>query len=278
MSTATLAQIDEPGFYPDLSNEDYQSDALVAPELGRTLSSSGVKRILDLPARFAWERENGRAPKDAFDLGSTAHAIALRNGKVHVVDAYDWRGKADQATKKRLRAEGKVVVHRGEFKQAAAMARAVRLHPLAGAILSQGRPEVSYYWTDPETGVTCRARADWLREGTGADCIADLKTAQDASADGFGKSIANFGYALSAVHYLDGYEALTGRRIPFYLIAVETAAPHFVQVHEIPHDWLEDAAEKVREARALFAHCESTGQFPGYAADQIVTPTRPRWA
>lgn len=270
--------ITEPGIFYDLDNEAYQRDSQVAPELGRTLSSSGIKAILNLPARFEYDREHGRAPKDAFDLGSTAHAIVLRNGTVHVVDAYDWRAKADQATKKRLRAEGKVVVHRGEYQQAAAMAQSVRRHPLASAILSQGRPEVSYYWTDEATGVTCRARADWLREGTAADCIADLKTCQDASADGFGKAIANFGYALSAVHYLDGYEALTGRRLPFYIIAVETAAPHFVQVHEIPADWLADASERVAEARALFAECESLGQFPGYATDQIVTPTRPRWA
>lgn len=271
------ATVTAPGFY-DLTNEDYQRDAQVAPELGRTLSSSGVKAILNLPARFEYERENGRAPKDAFDLGSTAHAIILRNGTIHVVDAYDWRTKADQTTKKQLRAEGKVVVHRGEFAQAAAMARAVRRHPLASAILSQGRPEASYYWVDPETGVTCRARADWLREGTAADCISDVKTCQDASVDGFGKTIANFGYALSAAHYLDGYEVLTGRRIPFYFIAVETAPPHFVQVHELPPDWLADAAERVAEARALFAQYESAGEFPGYAPDQIVTPTRPRWA
>lgn len=266
------------GFYPDLSNEAYQRDTEVAPKLGRTLSSSGVKAILNLPARFDYDREHGRAPKDVFDLGSTAHAIVLRNGTVHVVDAYDWRKKVDQDTKKDLRAQGKVVVHRGEYAQAAAMARAVRRHPLASAILSQGRAEVSYYWTDEATGVTCRARADWLREGTAADCIADLKTCQDASVDGFGKTIANFGYALSAAHYLDGYEALTGRRIPLYLIAVETAAPHFVQVHEIPSDWLADAAVRVAEARELFAECESEGDFPGYATDLIVTPTRPRWA
>lgn len=267
-----------PGFYPDLSNEDYQRDTQLTPELGRSLSSSGVKRILTLPARFDYERQHGRAPKDAFDLGSTAHAIILRNGDVHVVDAYDWRAKADQATKKALRADGKVVVHRGEFAQAAAMAQSVRRHPLASAILSRGRAEVSYYWTDAQTGITCRARADWLREGTAADCIADVKTCQDASEDGFGKTIANFGYDLSVAHYVDGYEALTGRRLPLYLIAVETAVPHFVQVHEIPADWLADALDRVRDARARYAECESAGEFPGYAAEQIVTPTRPRWA
>jgi hypothetical protein len=271
------ALVSAPGIYLDIDNEDYHRDVMLAPELGRSLSSSGVKRILELPAKFAYEREHGRAPKDAFDLGSTAHAIILRNGTVHVVDAYDWRAKVDQATKKRLRAQGKVVVHRGEYQQAARMAQSVRRHPLASAILSQGKPEVSYYWVDASSGVTCRARADWLREGTSADCIADLKTCQDASPEGFGRAAANFGYVLSAAHYLDGYQVLTGRRVPFYVIAVEVAPPHLVAVYEFPPDWLADAAHRVAHARQIYAECESSGDWPGYSP-AITTLPRPRWA
>ena len=79
------------------------------------------------------------------------------------------------------------------------------------------------------------------------------------------------------MHYLDGWEALTGKRVPFYVIAVETAPPHFVAVYEFPSDWLADAADQVTRARALYAECESTGDYPGYPTD-ITTLPRPRWA
>ena len=69
--------------------------------------------------------------------------------------------------------QGKVPVHRGDLL-AVADRRAVRRHPLAGAVLlASGEPEVSFYWIDAATGVTCRARVDWLVPGK---ALIDVKT------------------------------------------------------------------------------------------------------
>ena len=55
----------------------------------RTLSASGAKTLLRDPERFAWERDHGRPPKAAFDLGGVVHALVLRSGdeRIRIIDA-----------------------------------------------------------------------------------------------------------------------------------------------------------------------------------------------
>lgn len=263
-----------PGLYLDIPEDEYHADTVLAPELGRSLSASGAKTLLRNPARFDYERQHPKASSAAMDLGSVAHHLVLhRGGRLLVVDAYDWKKPANQKLRDAERAKGTVVVHRGELRQAAAMARAVRKHPLAAAILSDGQPEVSVYWVDEDTGVTCRARVDWLRD----NAIVDLKTTQDASPEGFGKACANYGYRESAAHYTDGVEAVTGNRLPFILIAVEKDAPHFVAVYQFGHEDLTYGADRMREALKTYAACESSGDWPGYSPD-IELLSLPGWA
>src|SRR5699024_9463999 len=119
--------------------------------MGRSLSATGAKTLLTNPARFAWERDNGRPEKRVFDLGTLAHALILGNPdrRVTVIDAYDWRTKAAREARDAAYAAGQVPVHRGDLRATVELRRAVRNHPLASAILSQGRAEQSLYWTDP---------------------------------------------------------------------------------------------------------------------------------
>ena len=250
---------------------------------GPELSASGAKVLLRNAARYHYERTHPRPSTDAMDLGSVAHHLILhRGGRLLIVDAYDWRKKADQDARDKGRAEGVVVVHRGEFRQAVRMARAVLRHPLASAILTDGRPEVSVYWHEEvahEDGsssvVPCRARVDWLRE----NAIVDVKTtAREASPDGFAKVSADFGYHLSAAHYVTALERATGKRLPFLLIAVEKDAPHFVSVHQFDDSFLDVGAARMADAYALFARCEASDEWPAPVPDdQINTLTPPRW-
>ena len=152
------------------------------------------------------------------------------------------------------------------------MHSAVERHPLAGAIFTEGKPEQSVYWIDEATGVTCRARVDWLR----AAHIVDLKTAADASPSGFCRAAGNFGYHISASHYRTGIHAVTGEWLPFVLVVVEKEAPHYVSVHQFDDDFLDIGAEQMRRALELFAECESTGVWPAYG-DDINTLTPPRY-
>ncbi len=266
--------IREPGIYERIDEDTYHADTDLAPELGRSLSASGAKVLLKSPARFDYERTHRKPSSDTMDLGSVTHELVLRSGtRVLVVDAYDWRGKADQALRKAERAKGAVVVNRPELRAAAKMAAAVRRHPLASRIFTHGRPEVSLYWIDEGTGVTCRGRIDYLRQGH----IVDLKTARDASPRGFAKAAADYGYRESMAHYQRGVHALTGAWLPVVVVVVENDPPHLVAVYTIRPDDLAWGADRVDQALKTYAECESTGQWPGYSED-IQVLDFPNWS
>lgn len=270
-----MTVITEPGVYEDVPEGQYHADRGLAPRLGRSLSQSGAKTLLRSPARFAWERDHGRPPKDAFDLGSLAHALVLRSGdnRIRVVDARDWRTKAAQEAKRDAYSHGRIPVHRGDLLAASKIAAAVRRHPLAGAIFATGRPEVTMYWIDDETGITCRGRIDWVHPRA----LVDLKTTRYGGSDpgAFGRSAASYEYPMQAAHYIDGWAALTGQVLPFVSVVVEVEPPHLVTVGQYSADDIDAGRERMRYARAEFAARESSGQW---ADDpQIITFPIPAW-
>lgn len=266
--------ITEPGIYT-LPETEYHADRSLAPTLGRSLSVSGAKTLLTDPARFLYERDHGRPPKDAFDEGTLAHELILRGGddRIRIIDAYDWRTKAAQQAKAEAHEQRLVPAHRGTLLMASKVAASVRRHRLAASILSEGEPEKAMYWIDPETGITCRGRMDWTRD----NALVDVKTAAygKATASAFAKEAANYDYPMQAAHYTDGYEVLTGRRVPFLFIVVEKEPPYLVRVFQLSEYDLEVGRERIREARRLFAEYESNG-YPDEGAD-IHTLQLPGW-
>lgn len=270
--TTTIA---EPGVYDAIPEELYHADRSLAPTLGRSLSSTGAKTLLDCPARFAWQRDHP-VVKDAFDFGHVAHSRLLGSGdeSIVVIDADTWRTKAAQEARDAAREDGKVPILAADSDRAWALVTAVMEHPVAGqAFARDGKAEQSLYWVDQETGVTCRGRIDWLLP----NAIVDLKTTINAAPQKFSRSLVDYGYALQAAWYQEGYEALTGERLPFVHIVVEKEAPHLVAVYQLDADAIAYGAEKAREARLLFAECESSGNWPGYSTD-IELVSLPAWA
>lgn len=267
--------ITEPGIYPDIPELTYHGDRALAPHLGRSLSASGAKTLLRDPERFAWERDKGRPGKDAFDLGGVVHALVLRSGdeRIRIIDATDWKTKAAQEAKKEARANGLTPLNRTEFLQATKIAQAVRRHPLASELFTNGKPEVSFYWIDDETGVTCRGRVDYLRD----DMIIDLKTARygTGTEDAFGRQSASFDYPISAAVYTEGYEALTGKTLPFITVTVEVAPPYIVRVYQYDEVDMHIGRERWRKALGEYAIREKSGDWS--APLEIKTITLPGW-
>lgn len=241
----------------------------------RTLSASGAKTLLSDPERFAWERSHGRPPKAAFDLGGVVHALVLRSGdeRIRIIDAYDWRTKAAQDARKAAWAAGLTPINRTEFLQATKIAGAVRRHPLASTIFTNGKAEASLYWTDPETGVACRARVDWLRE----DMIVDLKTARygTGTADTFGRQAASFNYPLPAAVYTEAVEALTGKTLPFITVAVETEPPYIVRAYRYTDGDLDQGRAQWHEALREYAARDAANDWTVPAEIELIA--LPAW-
>jgi len=267
------ALVETPGIF-DMPEALYHADLSLAPQLGRSLSSTGAKALLDCPARFAYQREHP-VIKDAYDFGSVAHQRILGGGaEVVVIEADSWRTNAAKEARDEARANGHTPILRDDSDRADALVAAVMTHPIAGAIFAAGGDaEQSLYWIDEATGVTCRGRVDYIHPRA----LVDLKTTVNASSPKFSRALVDYGYALQAAWYSEGYEALTGIPLPFVHVVVEKEPPHLVAVYQVDLDALAYGAAKAHEARLIFAECESTGVWPGYSPD-IELVSLPAWA
>lgn len=268
--------ITAPGIYDDVPELAYHGDRNLAPHLGRSLSASGAKTLLHSPERFAYEREHGRPGSDSMDFGTLVHALVLRSHDERiVVSPFDsMRTNAAKEFAAKAEAGRRIVYSAKDVRKAIAVAKAVRAHPLAGAIFSQGRPEVSLYWLDPETGITCRGRLDWVRD----NALVDLKTVGrygGAEPSTFGRQSANLDYPMSAAHYTDGWEVLTGERLPFVTVTVEIEPPHFITVGVYDDSDLDAGRRRMAEAKAEFARRESSGEWADEPA--VITFPIPAW-
>lgn len=261
------------GLIHDMPEQDYHA----RPEL----SSTGVRRLLDSPARFMWEQTH-RVESVAFDVGHAVHAKVLGVGAPvvtypdeHLTPSGNVSTKAATVEwEAEQRAAGFTVLSRSDLALVNRMAEAVLAHKGARHVLTQpGAPEVSAFATDPETGVHVRARFDRL----GETLAADLKTtAGSASAKGFGRDAAKYGYPIQEAHYLDTLTWATGERPPMSFIVVEKAAPHLVAVHEFDELTRLAARDYAARARRIYAECLAADTWPAYGDEPLITQV-PGW-
>jgi hypothetical protein len=148
---------------------------------------------------------------------------------------------------------------RPEDAQAADAIRcAVRSHPAAGALLAEGQAEVSVTWSDPDTGVACKGRVDWL---SGA-ALVDLKSTRDIDMRTFGMHVARYLYHCQLAFYQMGLRE-NGLERATSIIAVQSEPPYEVAVYDLNDDQLWAGEVVVKEALALVAKCRREKRWPG---------------
>lgn len=263
----------DPGLYPDIPDVVYLADQAV--------SQSGLKVLLDCPARYKWQRDNPPPPKDVYDFGHAVHAKVLGTGlEVVEVTADTWQTKAAREAKAEAHAAGKVPLLTKDITKVNVMVEAVLTHPAARAILeAEGESELSAWWTDPETGVECRGRYDRLTAmADGTPVICDLKTAASAAPSRFAKSVFDFGYHAQRAHYVAGHEVITGEPAEFVIVVVEKEPPHIVEVYTLDAVAVERGEWAIRDALDLYVRCTLANDWPGYGTGDIATLPSPRWA
>lgn len=263
----------EPGVYFNVPNETYHA--------GPGLSCSQVKRLRRSPLHL--RRYQSRPPTPAMFNGTLTHCALLETAefdKRYAVAPYVSKNSAVW----KLFAEECLATGRTPItvdQRIAAFEQAASLRGLddVSALLSDGRPEVTAYWLDEQTGVLCKCRPDFVSEvafGTGV-VLLDVKTAVDASKEGFAKACAMYGYHLQADWYCTGYARASGLQVFGMVFAVvENEYPYAAASYMLGDKSLARAAKVNRDALERFQKCEAANSWPGYPRDITVIDV-PAW-
>lgn len=272
------------GLIYDLRESDYRANPAV--------SQSVLKEYAKTPAHGrAYELGEREVKSSAFNFGSAAHRAVLEpmlfQESVVIAPELNKNTKEYKAWKELQ--TGKLIIDSEDRDAICKIVMNTRSHPMAGLLLGKGKSEVSAFsemialWTDSRTNqvqdaiIPVKARFDWVHDVDGiAPCIVDVKTTDDASKEGFAKSIAKFSYHIQAAFYLDianqcGYQAET-----FKIIAVEKEPPYAVAVYTLSSLAIQKGREEYQRLLGTYAFARQFNQYDAYSEDDLIIDL-PAW-
>ncbi len=274
-----IVQVPMRGIVRDLPNSVYHS-------LSDAVSNSGLNDFAKSPSHY-WNRHRNpnrppRKVKGGQLEGTLAHCALFE--PYEFARRYAVGPSVNKATSvwKAFAAEcaeaGIEPISQDQHDTAFAQAASVRAVPEAAELLASGRPEVSAFWVDEQTGVRCRCRPDWVHDvRDGAVIIADLKTFSSACPEDFALQAARKGYATQGALYSDGYEIATGCEVLAFLnLVVETEWPFVASVVMFDEPSIEAGRRKYRSLLPRFAECAAKDEWPGFGGIELIS--LPRYA
>lgn len=144
----------------------------------------------------------------------------------------------------------------------------LRRHAMAERLLwGPGRAHPAIRWTDPGTGLRCKAQLDRVY-GDPPRILLDLKTARAVDEQGFHAAVANFGYDIQHAWYRRAWAAVTGERLPFVFVVVKNSPSYSAECYELDDEWLPPAEQWIDERLTELAYA--------YEHDAWDTPTHGR--
>ncbi|NUZ08524.1 PD-(D/E)XK nuclease-like domain-containing protein [Piscinibacter koreensis] len=258
-----------------MRNEDYHGDR-------SAVSSTQLKRMLISPAHFLSGISDPEESTEALLFGSVLH------GRLLEPDTFESRffampklNRARKEGKQRyaeclVQAAGRTVYPEAWKEPIERIIDNAMGHRKARELLAKGEAEVALVWLDPDTGIKCKIKIDWWHD---ARTLADVKSAEDVTFEGFRRSCARLGYALSAAMYCEGVYQLTGEEPEWAFIACEKARPNTIAVYRATRPMLERGRSDFRRALRRLAECRERGHFPMLQADgEWEDIDLPRWA
>ena len=258
-----------------LEPERWASDYIVEPDVNATTRAGKAERaqwLAPLAARAGLSEsvvaqpdfgdQKYKANKDAKNTWRASFA-----GKARIID-----GSEDVAE---FLPAGAEVLTADEHATAEACAAAIAAHTHASAWLRGGRTEQVVTWTDPETGVKCKARLDLSKAGG----VVDLKSTRHHTVRQIAADCARYLYHGQLAWYHDGARAAgvlphgaDGPRI----VAVSTVPPHDVACFTMGVQGIELGRRLYRKLLSDWLDCQASDWWPGMAPEPMELPL-PRW-
>lgn len=172
---------------------------------------------------------------------------------------------------------GRIPIPAKDYKNMMSMLSAVNRHHTAGGLVKDAHVEQSFFVTD-ENGILRKCRSDIITAN--GRIMADLKTTDDVSPSGFGRTIVQRRYEVQAAWYLDVMHMLYGEDAPkiFCFIAAQKTRPFDVAVHFLNEDQINRGRMLYRRDLDQIIRWRDTNSWPGADNGQVIEAVFPAWA
>lgn len=243
------------------------------------VGSSSLKPMLRSPAHYWAQLNSKHEPTPAMEIGTAIHEAILEPNlfAANAVVMPKFEGTGSRAAKDQwlMANAGKRVLKQDDYDMIQNILGTIAHNRMVSQLLSGGAAEESYFWQDPDTGIVCKCRPDYLRQG---HIIVDVKSTVDASADGFPTQMARLKYHLSAAMYLDGVSAVLGQKFDqFLILAIEKEQPYAMAVHLLDQGTIDAGRLLYKRALVKLKECREAKHYPAYG-EKIITSSLPAWA
>lgn len=257
-----------PGIYDCYTNAEYHA--------ADGISKSDLDLIHRSPAHYKAARHEDTP---ALRFGTAFHCAVLENDRfnaTYTVIEGDRRTSAVKASIKEAKDAGKTVLDADDFNALMNMSQAVFKNPICAALLRGSLKEHSVFAELDGVRVKCRPDGWSTEKGV----LFDLKSTEDASPEGFARTVAKYRYHVQDAFYRHVVASATNcdaDDLSFIFIAVEKKPPFAVALYQLDElaalqGWV-DAREDLRRYKAA----KESGKWCGYSP-RIETLSLPRWA
>jgi exodeoxyribonuclease VIII len=262
------------------------------------LGSSTLKKMASASPWHAWKLgldpdRPKHEPSEAMKAGTLAHCAILEpaaTSERYVVRPAGLHGNSNayKVWVNEQRRFGREVITWEQMETALAQARAVReqLPEVADLLDGAGHSEVSAFWTreavDPRTGevyiVECKCRPDRVCEVDARSVVLlDVKTAKDASAEGFARAIWQYRYDIQDSWYCGGYETAADVMVmAMVYVVVESDYPHAAAAYVLDDEARALARGDIDKLVRMYAQCKRANSWPGYP-NTVQSISLPSW-
>lgn len=209
-------------------------------------------------------RSDAKRNQGNLDFGVAFHAFVLEpelfDDKTRIITGDDWRSRKAQDLRREAYEAGKAPILERDLDVIISMDKSLKASPAGQYFTQLGDREISYTWS--HDGVECKARADLIIP----EAIIDLKSAEDASEEGFKRAMARDGHHLRAAWYSNGLVlAEGGDPWDYIFIVVEKSDPYLVGVYQCDDRAMEWARRLIHKALSEIKLARETNVWPGYA-------------
>jgi len=205
------------------------------------ITNSMLGRLDKSPQHLQMYLDGHMEVTPALTFGKAFHTMILEPNKldsdIAVYEGKTRRGKAwDEFS---LDNQDKTIISASEWNVINAMSDEIINNPVALDFINTSEKEVVNIWTDEQTGIKCKGKADMVAESENGKILIDIKTTQDASIEAFRRSAWKYGYDRQAAYYMDGFDA-----VEFWFVVIEKSSPHRIGIYKASDKFIDEGRKK----------------------------------